>query len=126
MLAYWSATLHQSESKYGIIITNTIFLLFRVSSVNQVSFEDAFKVFKLNVLKQSSNVVRIAIHRLHLRDDSLCPYNKGIYCERQLKVSFLGEPVIDGGGPKCGYFTLLMRAIVNSNMLFDGHENTKS
>lgn len=120
MLVYWSAILHLSESKYDIIITNTIFLLFRVSSVNQVAFEDAFKVFKQNVLKQSSQVVRITIRRSHLWDDTLRLYNKGIYCERQLKVSFLGEPAIDLGGPKREYFTLLMRAIVNNSMLFDG------
>ena len=85
-----------------------------------MTFNDAFKEFKQNVFKQSLQVLRISVRRSHVWDDTIRLYNKGIYCDKLLKVSFIGEPAIDLGGPKREYFTLLMQAIVRNNMLFEG------
>ena len=37
--------------------------------------------------------------------------------ENQIRVSFLGEPAVDGGGPQREFFMLLMGAIANNGSI---------
>ena len=44
---------------------------------------------------------------------------------KPLKVTFLGEPAVDEGGPKREFFMLLMGEIANNGSLLDGSPNNK-
>lgn len=63
---------------------------------------------------------RITIRRSHILDDSVRLFQKGVYSNKAFKVTFIGEPAVDLGGPLREYFTVLMRAIAKSSSLFEG------
>ena len=85
------------------------------------SFEDAFKDFVKRVLK-SDAVQRIIVRRSNVWEDSLKQFTKlqGLSYNKNIKVTFVGEPAVDSGGPRREYFTLLIRAIATNNSLFEG------
>ena len=82
------------------------------------SFEDAFKDFVKRVLK-SDAVQRIIVRRSNVWEDSLKQFTKlqGLSYNKNIKVTFVGEPAVDSGGPRREYFTLLIRAIATNNYL---------
>ena len=46
-------------------------------------------------------------------------------CNKQFKVTFIGEPAVDLGGPLREYFTIMMRAIAKNSSLFEGIEGQR-
>lgn len=74
---------------------------------------------------KSDAVQRIIVRRTNVWDDSLKQFGKGLSYNKTLKVTFIGEPAVDSGGPRREYFTLLIRAIVANNSLFEGDANQR-
>ena len=70
--------------------------------------------------EQHAETQRIAIRRKHLLADALHCCRKGIDPRKSLKVTFVGEPGIDDGGPLREFFHLLIDAISQDNNLFTG------
>jgi hypothetical protein len=50
----------------------------------------------------------------------------GIDISKHLRVTFIGEPAIDDGGPMREYMRLLLGSIISNNSLFCGHVNSRS
>ena len=69
---------------------------------------------------KSDAVQRIIVRRSNVWEDSLKQFIKGLSYNKTIKVTFVGEPAVDSGGPRREYFTLLIRAIAMNNSLFEG------
>ena len=53
-------------------------------------------------------------------EDTLEDIRFGFDESKHFRVTFLGDPAVDQGGPKREFFMLLMGAIANSGSLLDG------
>ena len=73
-----------------------------------------------------SSVHRITVRRKKVLEDALLYFKKGIPQDKRLKVTFVGEPAIDDGGPLREFFHLLIPAIRRSSLLLSGSDNAKS
>ena len=65
---------------------------------------------------------RIKVRRKHIWEDSLHCFKQGIPVSKHLRVTFIGEPAVDAGGPLRKYFHLLLGEICRNNELFQGNE----
>ena len=54
---------------------------------------------------------RVTVRRGHIFDDTLVALRSGFDEKKHLRVSFLGERGVDGGGPRREFFMLLMGCI---------------
>ena len=84
-----------------------------------IPFKEALKKLRETTMKPNE-YQRITIRRSHVLDDSIRLFQKGVYSNRAFKLTFIGEPAVDLGGPLREYFTVLMRAIAKSSSLFEG------
>ena len=78
------------------------------------------KISSKELVVKSDAVQRIIVRRSNLWEDSLKQFIKGLSYNKTIKVTFVGEPAVDSGGPRREYFTLLIRAIAMNNSLFEG------
>ena len=67
---------------------------------------------------------RIIIRRKHLWNDALSQF-KSVNEMKYLRVTFVGEPGEDVGGPLCEFLHLLVNEIAKKNMLFCGDEDKR-
>ena len=58
------------------------------------------------------------IRRKHVWEDALHRFKSGLDLNKYLKVTFLGEPAVDEGGPLREFFHLLVSSISQNNNLF--------
>ena len=69
---------------------------------------------------------RIVINRGSILSDSIALFKQRDFdFNSPVMVTFEGEPAIDGGGPKCEYFTLLLRELLSASSairLFEGRD----
>ena len=65
---------------------------------------------------------RIVVRQRHLWQDALHRFNSGMNFTKYIRVTFVGEPAVDDGGPLREFLHLLMVAIANNNQLFQGGE----
>ena len=66
------------------------------------------------------NTHRITIRRRHIFEDTLTAICHGFDEKKHLKVTFIGEPAVDGGGPRREFFMLLLGSIASNSTLLDG------
>ena len=66
------------------------------------------------------NCHRFTVRRRYIFDDTLAIIRSGLDEKKHLRVTFLGEPAVDGGGPRREFFMMLMGAISNNGSLLDG------
>ena len=64
---------------------------------------------------------RVVVHRKHLWDDAMS-YIKSLDECKHIRVTFIGEPAVDEGGPLREFFHLLTAEIARKNMIFCGDE----
>ena len=64
--------------------------------------------------------VRITIRRKFIFEDTLHKFRCGIDLSKHLRVTFVGEPAIDDGGPMREFLRLLLGAVISNNSLFSG------
>ena len=67
----------------------------------------------------------IIIRQKHLWEDSIHCFRSGIDFQKHLRVTFVGEPAVDAGGPLHEFLHLLMREIATNNSLFSGEETCR-
>ena len=72
-----------------------------------------------------SDYQRIVVHRKHLWDDALHRFKSGIDFHKYIRVTFVGEPAVDDGGPLREFLHLAIGAIATSNSLFHGREDCR-
>ena len=63
---------------------------------------------------------RMVVRRKHLWKDALNRFMSGLDEKKHIKVTFVGEPAVDQGGPLREFFHLLLCAIGQNNNLFCG------
>lgn len=66
------------------------------------------------------NQVRIVIRRKYVFEDTLHQFRCGLSLSKHLRITFIGEPAIDDGGPMLEYLRLLLRSLSTYNSLFCG------
>ena len=69
---------------------------------------------------------RIVIRRKHVFEDALHRYKSGLDFKKYLKVTFVGEPAADEGGPPREFFNLLISSISRNTNLFCGDEGNRT
>lgn len=69
--------------------------------------------------------LRIVVQRKHIFEDTLHRLRNGIDVSKHLRVTFIGEPAINDGGPMREYMRLLLGSIVSNNSSFCGDINSR-
>ena len=69
--------------------------------------------------------LRIIVRRKHILEDTLHKLRNGIDISKHLRVTFIGEPAIDDGGPMREYMRLLLGSVVSNNSLFCGEMDSR-
>ena len=72
-----------------------------------------------------SECQRLIVRRKHVFEDALHRYKSGLELTKYLKVTFVGEPAADEGGPLREFFYLLVQSISKNNSLFCGEEGNR-
>lgn len=67
---------------------------------------------------------RIVVRRKHLWADALSQF-KNLNERKYVRVTFVGEPAVDEGGPLREFFHLLLYEIAKKNMLFSGDDDKR-
>ena len=76
---------------------------------------------KLIIPPDDETIQRIHIRRSQLFGDAMRAFSKCTFnVSKMLKVIFIGEPSVDGGGPRREFFQLLMRDAFTTSGLFAG------
>lgn len=65
---------------------------------------------------------RIVIRRKHVWADALHRFKTGLNVKQYIKITFVGEPAVDQGGPLREFFCILIGDIARNNNLFSGSE----
>ncbi len=68
----------------------------------------------------SVNCQRIVVRRKHLLFDAMTKFRGGLDDQKYLKVTFVGEPAVDDGGPLREFFHLLIKKLSEENKLLCG------
>ena len=68
---------------------------------------------------------RIIVRRKHLWEDALSRFQSGINFHKHIRITFIGEPAVDEGGPLREFLRLLLGNIERNNSLFEGCENCR-
>ncbi|XP_019862007.1 PREDICTED: G2/M phase-specific E3 ubiquitin-protein ligase-like [Amphimedon queenslandica] len=89
------------------------------------SLEVLLRSHQSNVIKYDQ-FHRITVHRSHIFSDALTAMRKGFDKSSNLRITFIGEPAVDAGGPLREFFRLVMKDAVSNNSLFQGPEDSRS
>lgn len=73
-----------------------------------------------NLYTDVFNIFRITVRRVHIFEDTLVALRAGFDEKKHLRVHFLEETAVDGGGPRREFLMLLMCAIANNGSILDG------
>ena len=57
-----------------------------------------------NLHSDKQNTHRITVRRTHIWQDALKAFKRPFDVKKHLRVTFLGEPAVDGGGPRREFF----------------------
>ena len=68
---------------------------------------------------------RIIIRRKHVWEDALRRFKSGLNVKKYIKVTFVGEPAVDYGGPLREFFHILISEISQNNYLFCGDATSR-
>lgn len=70
-------------------------------------------------------VEKITIRRSHIWGDTLRAWRRQLDLRKRIKVTFLGEPAVDEGGPRREFLRLLMKAVSEQSSLLAGPPTRK-
>ena len=91
------------------------------------SNEDEEKATVTDLLRPVADApMQLTANQSSILTDSISLFKRKFDFMRPLKISFEGEPAIDGGGPKREFFTIQLRELLSpsaSVRLFEGREN---
>lgn len=76
-------------------------------------------------INTEENRLHITIRRKHVWEDTLYKFKCGLNICQQLRVTFIGEPAIDDGGPMQEYLRLLLSAIVSNDSILSGDSDKR-
>ena len=93
------------------------------SFFSNISLESLLTCHRASVV--SEDRLRITVRRKHIFEDTLHKLRCGIDISKHLRVTFIGEPAIDDGGPMREYLRLLLDAVMCNHSLFSGAVNSR-
>lgn len=70
-------------------------------------------------------VFRITVRRSNIWEDAHRALKRTFDEKKHVRITFLGESAVDGGGPRREFFMLLMNAIKENNSLLDGPSGSR-
>lgn len=70
-------------------------------------------------------VEKITIRRSHIWGDTLRAWRRQLDLRKRIKVTYLGEPAVDNGGPRHEFLRLLMKAVSEQSSLLAGPTTRK-
>lgn len=70
--------------------------------------------------------IRITVRRRHILEDTIHNLRAGHDTTKYLKVTFVGEPAVDAGGPLREFFHLLLQELANNSSLFCGPSTSRT
>ncbi len=68
---------------------------------------------------------RLKVRRKHIWEDALHQFMHKILPTHYIRVTFLGEPAVDAGGPLREFFCLLLTDTAKNNSLFCGEYSSR-
>lgn len=90
------------------------------------TLQDVLRAHRIKYLPVSRDEYqRMVVRRNHVWDDALCRFKAGISVKKYIKVTFVGEPAVDQGGPLREFFHLLLCDIAQNNSLLCGCETSR-
>lgn len=72
-----------------------------------------------------NNTYRITVRRTHIWEDAMKAFKRSFDVSKHLRITFLGEPAVDGGGPRREFFMLLMKSLNVQESLLEGPPNRR-
>ena len=102
-------------------------MLFVCHRVSQRTVEAILRSHSSEILStDKDDIFRLKVRRRHIWEDALNYFRKGIPTSKHLRVTFLGEPAVDAGGPLREFFRLLLGELSRNNSLFCGEETARA
>ena len=87
---------------------------------------DLLKYQRVKELPADRNAYqRLVIRRKHIWKDSLQSFRSHLDFSKYIRVTFVGEPAVDEGGPLREYLHLLMGVVGSHNDLFRGDDYSR-
>ena len=68
---------------------------------------------------------RVVVRRKHVFADAMHYFKNSVNYSKYIRVSFIGEPAVDDGGPLREFLHLLVGEIAQNNSLFAGKEDCR-
>ena len=65
------------------------------------------------------------VESMYVLPDTLHQLRWGLDVSKHMRVTFVGEPAVDSGGPMREYLHLLMSSIAHNNSLFCGEDSQR-
>ena len=93
---------------------------------NPISIQDIVQDHQRKVLSgDTSDIFRITVRRRHVWDDALATFKRGFPFTSHIRITFVGEPAVDAGGPCREFLCILMQECMRNNNLFEGPDNCR-
>jgi len=88
---------------------------------SELTIQDVVQPHRMQVLYEDKfESHRITVRRGHILEDAISSIRGGFDEKKHIRVSFLGEPAVDEGGPRREFFMLVLGAIANNGSLLQG------
>lgn len=95
-------------------------------SDSELSFADLLQLHRRDVLpRDTDEKVRVTVRRKYLFEDFLHKLRNGLDTKKHLRVTFVGEPAVDAGGPLREMMYRVISALGRCDMLFCGPYNCR-
>ena len=104
---------------------NAIFTCIYYTSQEDITLEVLLRNYRSTVIR-SDQTHRITVRRSHIASDAILALRKGFDKSSSIRITFIGEPAVDAGGPLREFFRLVMRDVINNNSLFQGSDDSRS
>ena len=104
---------------------NAIFTCIYYTSQEDITLEVLLRNYRSTVIR-SDRTHRITVRRSHIASDAILALRKGFDKSSSIRITFIGEPAVDAGGPLREFFRLVMRDVINNNSLFQGSDDSRS
>ena len=97
--------------------------LYMFRSMLNISVSDLLSQHKQKVISKDVDLChRFRIRRKKLFEDAIREFRRGFPMNGSIKVTFIGEPAVDTGGPLREFLHLLLKEIAGNNTLFEGEQ----
>ena len=99
-----------------VLCALVLMILFFFTSVEPLDVKEVLEKHRRNFLYvDDTNTLRITVRRSSIWDDALRAVKRTFDEKKHIRITFIGESAVDGGGLRREFFMLLMNAIRENN-----------